>query len=132
MSLIYLLSPALEVKKYIYNVSDLNKRIEKNKQRPGNERVIPKANSKNIKFGRWKNCEDSFKRRYEVIFDKIKYRILFRSNDWNLIQDIESKMKGEYLINYKRLINTIEWIDDENAKFEEIYHLLNEKIKSYL
>lgn len=132
MSLIYLLSPALEVKKYIYNASDLNKRIEKNKQRPGNERVIPKANSKNIKFGRWKNCEDSFKRRYEVIFDKIKYRVLFRSNDWNLIQDIESKMKGEYLINYKRLINTIEWIDDENAKFDEIYNLLNKKINNYL
>lgn len=132
MSLIYLLSPALEVKKYIYNASDLNKRIEKNKQRPGNEKVIPKANSKNIKFGRWKNCEDSFKRRYEVIFDKIKYRILFRSNDWNLIQDIESKMKGEYLINYKRLINTIEWIDDENAKFDEIYNLLNKKINNYL
>lgn len=96
------------------------------------EKVIPKANSKNIKFGRWKNCEDSFKRRYEVIFDKIKYRILFRSNDWNLIQDIESKMKGEYLINYKRLINTIEWIDDENAKFDEIYNLLNKKINNYL
>ena len=55
MSLIYLLSPALEVKKYIYNASDLRKRIEKNKLRPGNEKVIPKANNKNIKFGRWKN-----------------------------------------------------------------------------
>ena len=131
MSLIYLLSPALEVKKYIYNASDLRKRIEKNKLRPGNERVIPKANSKNIKFGRWKNCEDSFKRRYEVIFDKIKYKILFRSNDWSLIQDIESKMKGEYLNNYIRLINTIEWIDDDSAKFDQIYDLLNERIKRF-
>ena len=132
MSLIYLLSPASGVKKYIYNASDLRKRIEKNRLRPGNERVIPKANNKNIKFGRWKNCEDSFKRRYEVIFGKIKYKILFRSNDWNLIQNIEGKMKSEYLNSYKRLINTIEWIDDEKAKFDEIYHLLNEKIKSYV
>ena len=131
MSLIYLLSPALETKKYIYNASDLRKRIEKNKLRSDNERIIPKANNKNIKFGRWKNCEDTFKRRYEVIFDKIKYKILFKSNDWNLIQDIERKMKSEYLNNYKRLINTIEWIDDENAKFEDIYQLLNDKIKSF-
>ena len=131
MSLIYLLSPALEVKKYIYNASYLRKRIEKNKLRPGNERVIPKANNKNIKFGRWKNCENSFKKRYEVIFDKIKYKILFRSNDWSLIQDIESKMKGEYLNNYSRLINTIEWIDDDSAKFDKIYDLLNERIKKF-
>ena len=131
MSLIYLLSPASEVKKYIYNSSDLKKRIEKNKLRPGNERIIPKANNKNIKFGRWKNCEDSFRKRYEVIFDKIKYKILFRSNDWELIQNIETKMKNNYLKSYKRLINTIEWIDDKNAKFEEIYQLLNDKIESY-
>ena len=107
------------------------KRIEKNKLRPGNERIIPKANNKNIKFGRWKNCENSFKKRYEVIFDKIKYKILFRSNDWSLIQDIESKMKGEYLNNYSRLINTIEWIDDDSAKFDQIYDLLNERIKKF-
>lgn len=131
MSLIYLLRPASQIKKYIYNSSDLKKRIEKNKLRPGNQRIIPKANNKNIKFGRWKNCEDSFKKRYEVIFDKINYKILFRSNNWGLIQDIEKKMKNDYLKNYKRLINTIEWIDDENAKFEEIYQLLNDKIKSY-
>ena len=131
MSLIYLLSPASQIKKYIYNSTDLKKRIEKNKIRPGNERIIPKANNKNIKFGRWKNCEDSFRKRYEVIFDKIKYKILFRSNDWELIQNIETKMKNHYLKSYKRLINTIEWIDDENAKFEEIYQLLNDKIESY-
>ena len=131
MSLIYLLSPASQIKKYIYNSSDLKKRIEKNKLRPGNQRIIPKANNKNIKFGRWKNCEDSFKKRYEVIFDKINYKILFRSNNWGLIQDIEKNMKNDYLKSYKRLINTIEWIDDENAKFEEIYQLLNDKIKSY-
>ena len=131
MSLIYLLSPASQIKKYIYNSTDLKKRIEKNKLRPGNERIIPKANNKNIKFGRWKNCEDSLKKRYEVIFDKIKYKILFRSNDWGLIQNIETKMKNHYLKSYKRLINTIEWIDDENAKFEEIYQLLNDKIESY-
>lgn len=131
MSLIYLLSPASEIKKYIYNSSDLKKRIKKNKLRPGNERIIPKANNKNIKFGRWKNCEDSFKRRYEVIFDSIKYKILFKSNNWDLIQEIEDKMKNEYLKNYKRLINTYEWIDDETANFEEIYKLLYSRIQSY-
>ena len=46
MSLIYLLSPALEVKKYIYNASDLRKRIEKNKLRPGNERAYQKLIAK--------------------------------------------------------------------------------------
>ena len=131
MSLIYLLSPASEIKKYIYNSSDLKKRIEKNKLRPGNERIIPKANNQNIKFGRWKGSENSFKKRYEVIFNKIKYKILFQSNNWDLIQEIEKKMKQEYLKKYNRLINTIEWIDDQNAKFEQIYSLLNNKLKKF-
>ena len=40
-------------------------------------------------------------------------------------------MKGEYLNNYIRLINTIEWIDDDSAKFDKIYDLLNERIKRF-
>jgi len=46
-------------------------------------------------------------------------------------EGISLREKQEYLKKYNRLINTIEWIDDQNAKFEQIYSLLNDKLKKF-
>ena len=74
MGLIYLIKPKKYQLKYIYNKSDLKKRIQKNKLRPGNERVIPKANFENIKFGRCKGSKNSLYNRYKPIVDEIELR----------------------------------------------------------
>ena len=84
MGIIYLIKPKKEQYKYIYNKTDLEKRIQKNKLRPGNERVIPKANFKNIKFGRFKGSKDSLYNRYKIVFDDIELRTLihFTLKNW--------------------------------------------------
>ena len=43
MGIIYLINPKKNQLKYIYDKKDLEIRIKKNKLRPENERVIPKA-----------------------------------------------------------------------------------------
>ena len=107
MGIIYLIKPKKEQYKYIYNKTDLEKRIQKNKLRPGNERVIPKANFENIKFGS------------------------FNDNDWEKTKEFEKIVKNKCFGNYKKLINTLEWLDDKNLNMDIAEKLIFAEFKKY-
>ena len=134
MGIIYLIKPKKEQYKYIYNKTDLEKRIQKNKLRPGNERVIPKANFENIKFGRCKGSKDSLYNRYKVIFDDIELRtvINFSDNDWEKTKEFEKIVKNKCFGNYKKLINTLEWLDDKNLNMDIAEKLIFTEFKKYI
>jgi len=133
MGIIYLIKPKKEQYKYIYNKTDLEKRIQKNKLRPGNERVIPKANFENIKFGRFKGSKDSLYNRYKIIFDDIELRtvINFSDNDWEKTKEFEKIVKNKCFGNYKKLINTLEWLDDKNLNMDIAEKLIFAEFKKY-
>jgi len=133
MGIIYLIKPKKEQYKYIYNKTDLEKRIQKNKLRPGNERVIPKANFDNIKFGRFKGSKDSLYNRYKIIFDDIELRtvINFSDNDWEKTKEFEKIVKNKCFGNYKKLINTLEWLDDKNLNMDIAEKLIFAEFKKY-
>ena len=133
MGIIYLIKPKKEQYKYIYNKTDLEKRIQKNKLRPGNERVIPKANFENIKFGRFKGSKDSLYNRYKIIFDDIELRtvINFSDNDWEKTKEFEKIVKNRCFGNYKKLINTLEWLDDKNLNMDIAEKLIFTEFKKY-
>ena len=133
MGIIYLIKPKKEQYKYIYNKTDLKKRIQKNKLRPGNERVIPKANFENIKFGRFKGSKDSLYNRYKIIFDDIELRtvINFSDNDWEKTKEFEKIVKNKCFGNYKKLINTLEWLDDKNLDMDIAEKLIFAEFKKY-
>ena len=134
MGIIYLIKPKKEQYKYIYNKTDLEKRIQKNKLRPGNERVIPKANFENIKFGRFKGSKDSLHNRYKIIFDDIELRtvINFSDNDWEKTKEFEKIVKNRCFGNYKKLINTLEWLDDKNLNMDIAEKLIFTEFKRYI
>ena len=134
MGIIYLIKPKKKQFKYIYNKSDLEKRIQKNKLRPGNERVIPKANFENIKFGRFKGSKDSLYNRYKIIFDDIELRtvINFSDNDWEKTKEFEKIVKNKCFGNYKKLINTLEWLDDKNLNMDIAEKLIFTEFKKYI
>ena len=134
MGIIYLIKPKKEQYKYIYNKTDLEKRIQKNKLRPGNERVIPKANFENIKFGRFKGSKDSLYNRYKIIFDDIELRtvINFSDNDWEKTKEFEKIVKNRCFGNYKKLINTLEWLDDKNLNMDIAEKLIFTEFKKYI
>jgi hypothetical protein len=134
MGIIYLIKPKKEQYKYIYNKTDLEKRIQKNKLRPGNERVIPKANFENIKFGRFKGSKDSLYNRYKIIFDDIELRtvINFSDNDWEKTKEFEKIVKNKCFGNYKKLINTLEWLDDKNLNMDIAEKLIFTEFKKYI
>ena len=134
MGLIYLIKPKKYQLKYIYNKSDLKKRIQKNKLRPGNERVIPKANFENIKFGRCKGSKNSLYNRYKPIFDEIELRtvINFSDNDWEKTKDFEDRIKKRCFINYRKLINTYEWLDDKRLTIYIAEKLIFAEYKQYI
>ena len=134
MGIIYLIKPKKEQYKYIYNKTDLEKRIQKNKLRPGNERVIPKANFENIKFGRFKGSKDSLYNRYKIIFDDIELRtvINFSDNDWEKTKEFEKIVKNKCFGNYKKLINTLEWLDDKNLNMDIAEKLIFAEFKKYI
>ena len=134
MGIIYLIKPKKEQYKYIYNKTDLEKRIQKNKLRPGNERVIPKANFENIKFGRCKGSKDSLYNRYKIIFDDIELRtvINFSDNDWEKTKEFEKIVKNKCFGNYKKLINTLEWLDDKNLNMDIAEKLIFTEFKKYI
>ena len=134
MGIIYLIKPKKEQYKYIYNKTDLEKRIQKNKLRPGNERVIPKANFKNIKFGRFKGSKDSLYNRYKIIFDDIELRtvINFSDNDWEKTKDFQKRVKKRCFRNYRKLINTYEWLDDKRLNIDIAEKLIFAEYKQYI
>jgi len=134
MGIIYLIKPKKKKFKYIYNKSDLEKRIQKNKLRPGNERVIPKANFENIKFGRFKGSKDSLYNRYKIIFDDIELRtvISFSDNDWEKTKEFEKIVKNKCFGNHKKLINTLEWLDDKNLNMDIAEKLIFTEYKQYI
>ena len=134
MGIIYLIKPKKEQLKYIYNKTDLEKRIQKNKLRPGNERVILKANFENIKFGRFKGSKDSLYNRYKIIFDDIELRtvINFSDNDWEKTIEFEKIIKNSCFGNYKKLINTLEWLDDKNINMDIAEKLIFTEYKQYI
>ena len=134
MGIIYLIKPKKEQYKYIYNKTDLEKRIQKNKLRPGNERVIPKANFENIKFGRSKGSKDSLYNRYKPIFDEIELRtvINFSDNDWEKTKDFENRIKERCFRNYRKLINTYEWLDDKRLNIDIAEKLIFAEYKQYI
>ena len=134
MGIIYLIKPKKEQYKYIYNKTDLEKRIQKNKLRPGNERVIPKANFENIKFGRCKGSKNSLYNRYKPIFDEIELRtvINFSDNDWEKTKEFEKIVKNKCFGNYKKLINTLEWLDDKNLDMHIAEKLIFAEYKQYI
>ena len=118
MGIIYLINPKNLDPKYIYDSADLKKRIDKNILRPGNERVIPKASIKNIKFGRFKGSENSLKTRYENIFNKIDLRVVVKFFNWEHTKKFEKIVKNECFGNYNKLINTLEWLDDDRINMD--------------
>ena len=134
MGIIYLIKPKKNQLKYIYDKKDLEIRIEKNKLRPGNERVIPKANFENIKFGRFKGSKDSLYNRYKIIFDDIELRtvINFSDNDWEKTKEFEKIVKNKCFGNYKKLINTLEWLDDKNLNMDIAEKLIFTEFKKYI
>tara|TARA_B110000196_G_scaffold302959_1_gene298405 strand:- start:94 stop:546 length:453 start_codon:yes stop_codon:yes gene_type:complete len=134
MGIIYLIKPKKEQLKYIYNKTDLEKRIQKNKLRPGNKRVIPKANLENIKFGRFKGSKDSLYNRYKIIFDDIELRtvINFNDNDWEKTIEFEKIIKNSCFGNYKKLINTLEWLDDKNINIDIAEKLILVEYQQYI
>ncbi len=134
MGIIYLIKPKKEQYKYIYNKTDLEKRIQKNKLRPGNERVIPKANFENIKFGRFKGSKDSLYNRYKIIFDDIELRtvINFNDNDWEKTKEFEKIVKNKCFANSKKLINTLEWLDDKNLDMDIAEKLIFAEYNQYI
>jgi len=134
MGIIYLIKTKKEQYKYIYNKTDLEKRIQKNKLRPGNERVIPKANFENIKFGRFKGSKDSLYNRYKIIFDDIELRtvINFSDNDWEKTKEFEKVVKNRCFGSYKKLINTLEWLDDKNLNMDIAEKLIFTEFKKYI
>ena len=134
MSIIYLVSPKKTTSKYIYDNSDLKKRQEKNKSRPGNERVIPKANCGNIKFGRFKGSKNALFKRYKRIFDEIELRtvINFNDNDWQKTKEFERIIKHKCFGNYKKLINTKEWIDDKRLNMNLAEKLVFSEYKKFI
>ena len=133
MGIIYLINPKKNQLKYIYDKKDLEIRIKKNKLRPGNERVIPKANYKNIKFGKWKNSKDSLLSRYQRIFDEIELRkvINFNDNDWRKAEEFEKIIKYNCFGSYKKLINTQEWLDDKRINIDIAEKLIFDEYKKY-
>ena len=112
----------------------MEKRIQKNKLRPGNKRVIPKANLENIKFGRFKGSKDSLYNRYKIIFDDIELRtvINFSDNDWEKTIEFEKIIKNSCFGNYKKLINTLEWLDDKNINMDIAEKLIFTEYKQYI
>mgnify|MGYP006128828487 CR=1 FL=1 len=134
MGIIYLIKPKKNQLKYIYDKKDLEIRIEKNKLRPGNERVIPKANFENIKFGRFKGSKESLYNRYKIIFDEIELRavINFSDNDWEKTKEFEKIIKNVCFGNYKKLINTLEWLDDKNINIDFAEKLIFAEYKKYI
>ena len=134
VGIIYLIKPKKEQFKYKYNKSDLEKRIQKNKLRPGNERVIPKANFENIKFGRFKGSKDSLYNRYKIIFDDIELRtvINFNDNDWEKTKEFEKIVKNKCFVNHKKLINTLEWLDYKNLNMDIAEKLIFTEYKQYI
>ena len=134
MSIIYLVSPKKTISKYIYDKSDLKKRLEKNKSRPGNERVIPKANFENIKFGRFKGSKNALFQRYRRIFDEVELRTVvnFNDNDWEIAKKFEKIIKHNCFGNYKKLINTKEWIDDKRLNMNLAEKLVFSEYKKFI
>ena len=134
MGIIYLIKPKKEQLKYIYNKTDLKKRIEKNKLRPGSERIIPKANFENIKFGRFKGSKESLYNRYKIIFDEIELRavINFSDNDWEKTINFEKRLKKRCFRNYRKLINTYEWLDDKRLNIDIAEKLIFAEYKQYI
>ena len=131
MGIIYLINPKNYEPKYIYDSADLKKRLEKNLLRPGNERIIPKANIKNIKFGRFKGNENSLKTRYENIFGKIDIRVVVKIFNWDLTKSFEKIIKNECFGNHKKLINTLEWLDDDRIDMDIAEKLIIDKYQEF-
>ena len=134
MSIIYLVRPKKDISKYIYDKSDLKKRLEKNKSRPGNERIIPKANFENIKFGRFKGSKNSLFQRYIRIFDEIELRTVvnFNDNDWEIAKKFEKIIKHNCFRNYRKLINTKEWIDDKRLNINLAEKLVFSEYRKFI
>ena len=131
MGIIYLINPQNYDPKYIYDSADLKKRLDKNLARPGNERIIPKANIKNIKFGRFKGNEESLKKRYENIFKKIEIRVVVKIFNWEQTKIFEKIIKKECFGKYKKLINTLEWLDDERINLDVAEKLILDKYEEF-
>ena len=129
MGIIYLINPKKSSLKYIYNTSDLKKRLDKNKLRPENERIIPKANINNIKFGRFKGDKSSLHNRYKKIFEDIELRVVVSFDSWDETKNFEKIVKSECFGNYKKLINTLEWLDDEKLNMDLAEQLILERFK---
>jgi hypothetical protein len=134
MGIIYLIKPKKEQLKYIYDKKDLEIRIEKNKLRQGNERVIPKANFENIKFGRFKGSKESLYKMYKRIFDEIELRtvINFSDKDWDKTKEFKNIIANNCFGNYKKLINTLEWLDDKSINIDIAEKLIFVEYKKYM
>jgi hypothetical protein len=131
MGIIYLINPKKGSLKYIYNNSDLKKRLDKNKLRPENKRIVPKANIKNIKFGRFKGNKNSLYNRYKKIFGDVELRVVVSFDSWDETKNFEKIVKNECFSGYKKLINTLEWLDDEKLNMDLAERLILERFKIY-
>ena len=88
----------------------------------------------NIKFGRFKGSKDSLYNRYKIIFDDIELRavINFSDNDWEKTKEFEKIIKNNCFGNYKKLINTLEWLDDKSINMDIAEKLIFAEYKKYL
>ena len=68
------------------------------------------------------------------MIDDIELRtvINFSDNDWAKTKEFEKIVKNKCFGNYKKLINTLEWLDDKNLNMDIAEKLIFTEYKQYI